>query len=83
MTTMTVKELRDKLAEMPDDLPVRTEGCDCDGDAASVIFEEGDSSVYISRESESWWQDYHKRHREYEAEQEAIAAEQRSRGLIA
>jgi len=79
--TMTVKELRDALATMPEDMPVKTEGCDCNGNAVSVI--RMDDYVYISRESQQWWDQREDRQKEYETEQERIAAEQRSRGLIA
>jgi hypothetical protein len=78
---MTVKELRDALATMPDDLPVRTEGCDCDGNAASVFVDNG--RAYISRQTKEWWDKYYEEQKEYDLDQEKLAAEQRDRGLIA
>lgn len=55
--TMTVGELIEELREFDPELPVLTEGCDCDGAAASVICHpawSADSTdyVYIRREEE-------------------------------
>lgn len=46
--TMTVAELVSVLIELDPDLPVRTQGCDCDGEAASVEVVAGE--LYIRRD---------------------------------
>lgn len=46
--TMTVAELIELLRRMPPDAEVRTEGCDCIGDAASVDL--SSDGVMICRE---------------------------------
>lgn len=85
--TMTVKQLRDKLAEYPDDMPVITEGCDCEGNAGSLeVFVDGAGGpdyLLIRRASEKARLEQEQRDREEEARLEALAAEQRKRGLIA
>ena len=45
--TLSVAELIEELRKLPPDLPVLTEGCDCDGTAGSVWLD-GDR-VYVRR----------------------------------
>lgn len=47
--TITVKELIDELKKMPPDALVYHEGCDCDGNADGVWFNEEDNTVLITR----------------------------------
>jgi hypothetical protein len=49
--TLTVAQLIEKLKEMPQDIPVYTEGCDCTGNAAGVMKEGSgeDECVVITR----------------------------------
>ncbi len=46
---MTVAELIAALTEMPQDLTVNTEGCDCWGDVASVRIEDAGECVLLVR----------------------------------
>ncbi len=49
---MTVKELREALSRLEDDLEVKTEGCDCYGDAKGVetyTTDDGRQVVLITR----------------------------------
>ena len=46
--TMTVAELIEALRDMPEDMPVITQGCDCEGNAYSLsITEDPDSGTYV------------------------------------
>lgn len=47
--TYTVSELIAELQKLPPDLPVITEGCDCNGPAGSVWLQYG--TAYIRRET--------------------------------
>jgi hypothetical protein len=47
--TMTVGQLIAALQRAPTDLPVTTEGCDCNGEAFMVVLRDDD--VYIRRYS--------------------------------
>jgi hypothetical protein len=57
---MKVSELIEKLQKAPPDAEVNTEGCDCNGDVAAVLWSEGDgvmlarSDAHYSRSPESW-----------------------------
>lgn len=42
---LTVGQLRDKLKDLPDDIIVHTEGCDCIGEACDAVVEE----------RKTWW----------------------------
>jgi hypothetical protein len=46
---LTVADLIAELQKMPQDAKVYTEGCDCDGDAASVAWENRLQAVMIGR----------------------------------
>jgi hypothetical protein len=89
--TMTVEELRNKLADYPDDMPVYTEGCDCHGEAGSLeTMKNYDwdgtgqiDALLISRSSEKARLKYEKEMKQREIDEEKLAAEQRARGLIA
>ncbi len=48
MRELTVKELLEKLKDVNPDLPIETEGCDCDGDECNVKIEL--NRVYITRD---------------------------------
>ena len=47
MSELTVKELLEKLKDVNPDLPIETEGCDCDGGECNVIV--SGQRVYITR----------------------------------
>lgn len=89
--TMTVLELMKALSKYDVNMPVYTEGCDCDGEAGSVyVIKNYDwdntgsvDALMISRSSEAARiaADEAKKQREKEMEEEAAA--QRARGLIA
>lgn len=53
--TMTVAQLIKELEKMPPDLPVVSEGCDCDGDVMSLVMKEDynhEPYVLLSRDQQ-------------------------------
>lgn len=46
---LTVKELMDLLKDLPEDLRVDIEGCDCIGNAIGIDVDVADQSVLITR----------------------------------
>ncbi len=48
-STLTVGELKDMLANVPDDYLVHSEGCDCTGEAQGILVSAGEKQVLVER----------------------------------
>ena len=51
LKAMTVKRLKDFIADVPDDYIVWAEGCDCTEEAYGVLIDHDDKTVEVIREN--------------------------------
>lgn len=50
MSELTVRELIEALKDVDPDMPIETQGCDCDGHSCGVVIEK--KRVYITRDND-------------------------------